>query len=920
MNSNETDHYALLAFKSALNDPQKALKSWNYSIHYCKWEGVACNNRHERVTMLALPSKGLDGKLTPFIGNLSSSSSVCQQFPCLAGRIPQEITYLKNLEQLDLCNNQITGEIPDSIGNLTSLTVFSVDSNLLSGNIPDSIGRLSNLSMLQLGNNTLFGTVPYSIYNLSSLTLFSIFSTQIHGTLDPDLGLMLPRLQTLNVAQTQLSGFIPHSLSNATHLEIIAMYNCSFTGKVKVDFSHLKNLQYLYLWGNSLGGEGPDSINFLNSLSNSRNLSLLDIQNNQFHGSLPSYMGNFSKKITSFSVSDNYLTGLIPPWITDIFSLSTLLLDHNQFSGSIPNDIGKLIHLQEFHLNNNRLSGQIPSSIGTLSLLNELDLSSNQLEGKVPNSLGNLQSLTVLDLSNNNFSESIPKEIFQISSLAVILNLSHNQFSGQFPPEVKNLGQLGTLDLSHNDISGEIPSSIESCTSLQFLNLSQNSFQGPIPKFLQTLRGLQHLDLSFNDFEGEVPQGGIFDNSNVISVSGNNRLCGGIHELNFPKCRKHKKSEYSLLVVILISCSAFVGLAAIFLILFCLKTRKKKNIPTESIEPASRNSLLKLSFAMLHKATEGFSSKNFLGKGSFGTVYKGFLDNVNQEIAVKVLHVQEQGVIRSFDAECNALSRLRHRNLVKILSACSSLDFQLQNFKALVYDFLPNGSLERWLHSYVDEKGEIVSKSLSLLERMNIAIDVAFAVDYLQNECPTLVVHCDIKPSNVLLDEDMVAHLGDFGLARIISDEDVQYQSSCRGLRGTIGYAAPEYGLGGEVSKKGDIYSLGILLLELITGKRPTDSIFEGDLNLNKFGKMGILENVMEIVDPNIVRIEEEQAKSSMENQVVDYEAIWKEKRHSIILMTKVAIACSMENPQDRSDIQTAINELQTARDLLLQV
>ncbi|GAA0140615.1 hypothetical protein LIER_01925 [Lithospermum erythrorhizon] len=322
-------------------------------------------------------------------------------------------------------------------------------------------------------------------------------------------------------------------------------------------------------------------------------------------------------------------------------------------------NIGKLLQLQKLDIGNNRLSGQILSSVGNLTVLNQLDLNSNRLDGEIPTSQGNCQRLTQLELSDNKSIGNIPKEIFQISSLALILNLSDNHFSGQIPAEVKNLGQLGKLDLSHNEMSDKIP------------------------------------------------KGGIFADSNAVSFSGNNRLCGGIHELHFPRCRKTKQNKSSLIIIILVlSCSAFVGLAAtLTLVIFCVNKGKKRIFQSESSEPSLRKSALKLTYAMLHKATEGFSSKNFLGKGSSGTVYKGFLHNGNKYSAVKVQNVQEQEGARSFHAECNALSKLRHRNLVKILSACSSIDFQRRDFKALVYDFLPNGNLERWLHPYVDEKG-----------------------------------------------------------------------------------------------------------------------------------------------------------------------------------------------------------------------
>ena len=176
----------------------------------------------------------------------------------------------------------------------------------------------------------------------------------------------------------------------------------------------------------------------------------------------------------------------------------------------------------------------------------------------------------------------------------------------------------------------------------------------------------------------------------------------------------------------------------------------------------------------------------------FGSVYKGILGEDKSIVAIKVINIERQGASRSFNSKCEALKNIRHRNLVKIITSCSSVDFQGNDFKALVYEFMPNGSLENWLHMDLEiNNGQVDIQNLNLLQRTNIAIDVAYALDYLHHQCPTPIVHCDLKPSNILFDSNMTAHVGDFGLAKFLLGLTNPERSSSIGIRGTIGYTPP---------------------------------------------------------------------------------------------------------------------------------
>ncbi|KAB2614836.1 LRR receptor-like serine/threonine-protein kinase [Pyrus ussuriensis x Pyrus communis] len=851
--------------------------------------------------------------LTLYGNNLSCSlpDNICEHLPSirhfnfgqnqLDGLIPSKLWQCKELRVLVLEFNNFHGSIPKSLGNLTYLSEIYLLDNDLTGTIPDEIGDLPQLDALVLYMNNLSGIIPSKIFNNTMIREIHLSFNQLSGSLPANIGLNVPNLEILAVAKNNLvSGPLPN-LSNASKLSVLDMNRNSFTGILPTTLCSLKNLEYLFLYSNNLmiDASTPQAVSTLSCLFNLRKLTKLLLGDNPLNTTIPAFRGNLSTSLLKVDLSISNIRGNIPVDIGNLSSLIALHLGSNQLSGAIPSSIQRLKNVQALYLNDNELEGHIPYELCQLNNLAELDLGGNRLSGSIPSCLGTLVALRSLWLRSNLLTSEIPSSLWELNHIlhlnlssnslvgplsedigklrdVVDMDLSNNHFSGNIPSSIGGLQNMINLSLAKNYLEGPIPSSFKSMLSLEFLDLSKNNLSGEIPKSLEALLYLKHLNLSFNKLQGEIPTGGPFENFSADSFVSNGALCGA-SRFHVPLCKNRtkvkpnwRKAKYIISGVILV-----ILLAAAALILILCKKRNVKVVR----ETASLHQVLwrRVSRLELVKATNGFHESNLLGTGGFGSVYRGtFSEGI--DIAVKVFNLQLEGAFKSFDKECEMLSNIRHRNLIKIISCCDELDF-----KALILQLMPNGSLEKWLYS--------PNRSMTILQRLDIMKDVALALEYLHHGYSIPIVHCDVKPSNILLDDDMVAHVADFGIAKLISGDGSMTETI---TLATVGYMAPEFGMEGIVSTKGDVYSFGIVLMETFTKRKPTDEMFVGEMNLKQWIADSLFPYaaIDEVVDVDILGTEEDGDFVSM--------------RDCLSSIMRLALACSAALPEERINMKDA--------------
>ncbi|TYI08770.1 hypothetical protein ES332_A09G024400v1 [Gossypium tomentosum] len=764
----------------------------NISVHHCTWHGVRCSSAGS-VIEIDLSGHGLNGSITPQIGALSklkclnlSSNNLRGELPSSLGNlaqmavldvsyneilsIPLEIEKMENLVSLNLTRNLIV-HLPSAIGLLTNLTHLIMNSNPLRSIIPPQIWNLKKLMTLHLGNCQLYGSIPPNIGKLKSLVNLNLSNNMLVGPIPSSVN-NLTNLASLDLYGNQLNGFIPQEIGRLTNLVTLDLSSNMLLGPIPSSLSQLKNLSSLYLSSNKISGPLPPTLGKLSRLES------FSLYTNKINGSIPLEIRNL-KRLTYLDLGANNLSSEIPSFLGLLPSLSSLYLDSNLFEGFIPLDIGKL----------KNLTGPIPHEIESLNALKYLNLSDNKLSGPIPSQIGNLSNLRSLILATNKLSGRIP---LQISGLSLYeLDLSHNIISGDIPSQLNFQNYSQNIFLSHNLLLGVIPSQFGNLTDLSSLDLSWNNLTGTIPEFPFYVG---NLNLSFNSLRGQIADGLLhFAPETFI---GNKDLCES-------KLVKHNLSIVILVPNLLFFVSTFV------LVIFILFRRYRAKALKSDPSPTKNGDLFciwnfdgKIAFEDIIKATEDFDIKYCIGTGGYGSVYRAILPS-GKVVALKKLHqleAEQPAYDTSFRNEIKFLTEIRHKNIVKLHGFC------LHNrCMFLIYEYMENGSLFYALS--IDEE----AVELDWTKRVNIVKGVAHALSYMHHDCTPPILNSELE-----------AFIADFGTARLLDPDS----SNRTVIVGTYGYIAPELAYSMVVTEKCDVYSFGVLALEILMGKHPGDIAF----------------------------------------------------------------------------------------------
>ncbi|KAL1197185.1 Receptor-like kinase TMK4 [Cardamine amara subsp. amara] len=830
------DGTAMLALAKSFSPPPSDW-STTVSTNVCKWTGVRCSSG--RVTSISLADQSLTGAIAP------------------------EISTLSELKNFAVQRNKLSGKIP-SFAKLSSLQEIYMDENNFVGIESGAFAGLSSLQTLSLSDNAnLTGwSFPSELVDSNSLTTIYLDNTNINGVL-PDIFDSFTSLQNLRLSYNNITGILPPSLAK----------------------SSIQNL-----WINNQQSGMSGTIEVLSSMTS---LSQAWLHKNQFFGPIPDL--SKSDNLFDLQLRDNQLTGIVPSSLISLGSLKNISLDNNKFQGPLPSFPPEVKSTVE----HNDFCTTTPGKICSSQVMTLLD---------VAGGLGYPSMLADSWQGDDACSGWAYVTCDSTRKSVVTLNLGKHGFAGFISPAIANLTSLKSVYLNDNNLTGVIPKELTFMPNLQLIDVSNNNLRGEIPKFPASVK-----------FNYKPGNGLLGTNAGDGSASGDGSGGSG----GRGGSSRGGGSKAPVIIGVVVAVLVFLAILGFVVYKFVMKRKHGKKFSRTDPEKAGKilvsdavsnggggyanghgannfNALnssssgdnsdrflleggsVTIPMEVLRQVTNNFSEDNILGRGGFGVVYAGELHD-GTKTAVKRMECAAMGNkgMSEFQAEIAVLTKVRHRHLVALLGYCVN-----GNERLLVYEYMPQGNLGQHLFEW----GELGYSPLTWKQRVSIALDVARGVEYLHSLAQQSFIHRDLKPSNILLGDDMRAKVADFGLVK--NAPDGKYSVETR-LAGTFGYLAPEYAATGRVTTKVDVYAFGVVLMEMLTGRKALDDTLPDERSHLVTWFRRILINKESI------------PKSLDQTLEADEETM-----ESIFRVAELAGHCTAREPQQRPDMGHAVNVL----------
>ncbi|KAG6626869.1 leucine-rich repeat receptor-like tyrosine-protein kinase PXC3 [Carya illinoinensis] len=897
---------AMIDLSNLLN---KTDLSWNISKDPCSWNGVTCSSGNSSITEISLSGFSLSSSdFLPRLCQIDSLRSIDVSNNALTV-IPEEFIKrcgeIGGLELLNIGRNRLDSSLPTFQG-FVGLKSLDLSFNLLSGNITLQLDGLIALKSLKLRANHFNGPIPTNLGNPMVLEQLELSVNAFQGGIDQIMGYR--NLTLIDLGENKLSGPVPDRIKDLSKLEVLILSSNNFRGQIPAAISNIRTLSRFAANQNHLEGTIPGGITrFLknldlsyNKLSGSiptdmlspSNLQSVDLSYNLLKGLIPSNispslvrlrLGSNSldgpipssvfgklEKLMYLELDNNNLTGLIPPDLGSCLRLALLNLASNNLTGTLPGQLGNLSRLQVMKLQSNRLVGEIPVEIALLQKLSTLNVSWNLLNGTIPSWISSMRNLFNVNLQGNSLSGSIPYDISRLNSL-LELQLGENQLTGKIPVMPATL-QIA-LNLSSNLLVGPIPDSFQRLTGLEVLDLSNNRLTGEIPTFLTEMRSLTRLLLSNNQLSGIIPK---FPSWLTLEARGNEHLINTTTSNTSPKSAKKGKSVATALLIGfatgLFIAGVVTGLAISILRRYC---RVKGNLLTANGIHRSNIDFTKAMEAVAY-------SKNIMLKTRFSTYYKAIMPSGSSYFVKRINwsdKIFQFGSHDKFWRELEVLGKLSNSNVMTPLAYVLSV-----HSAYLFYEFFPKGTLFDVLHGSLEN-------ALDWASRYSIAVGVAQGLSFLQGCTSGPILLLDLSSRNIMLKSLKEPQIGDIELCKVINPS--KSTGSLSVVAGSFGYIPPEYAYTMRVTMAGNVYSFGVILLELLTGK---PAVSEGtELAKWALSKSVRQDNWDHILDPNISRTS--LATRSQMLQVLD-----------------VALGCVNVSPEARPKMENVLRMLLNAR------